>query len=168
MSAFIYPPSARVADALDGWKWLDLAGKVPVLVTAFADVFLQASDGIWFLDTYEGKLKKICETKEQLHDLLHTEKAQDLYLFAPFVQRAISEGMALTEEECYDFKLHPVVGGALEMENIEKRSFLVALHLRGQLHEQVRHLPPGTKINSFKLVEAAPTHAPQKSWWKLW
>jgi Domain of unknown function (DUF1851) len=165
MGSFIDPSPDTLSNALDGWRWLDIADKAPVLVTAFGDVFFEGKDGIWFLDTLDRKLKRVCDTRDDLHQLLRTEHGEDHYLFAPFVQRAEAEGHALGPDECYDFKVHPVVGGAVDMSNVEKRSFLVSLHLRGQLHEQVRHLPPGTKINSFTLVEDAPG---KRKWWKLW
>ena len=163
----IQPSPKAVANALDGWKWLEVEGKTPILVTAFADMFMQAPDGIWFLDTYEGKLKRVCDTREELSDLLNTEKGDDLYLFGPIARRAESEGLRLGPDECYDFKVHPVLGGSLDLSNIEKRSFLVAFHLRGQLHEQVRHMAPGTKITSFHMVDDA-SAKPKKEWWRFW
>jgi hypothetical protein len=38
------------------------------------------------------------------------------------------------------------------------------LHIRGQLHEQVRNMIPGTKISKFTVVDEK---APQP-WWKFW
>jgi len=161
---FIELNSKALADALEAWGWIGVAGKHPFLVTAFADVFFEASDGIWFLDTLEGKLKKIPQTKEELMRLLTTDEGMELYLFAGFVDRAIREGMALTEGECYDFKINPIVGGPVDYSNVGKMSFKVALHLRGQIHDQVRHMKPGTKISKFVLVD----EKKPKSWWKLW
>jgi len=174
MNGFISPSAQQIVnaldalDALDAWTWLDLAGKEPLLVTAFADVFFKSADGIWFLDTLEGKLVRVSDTEEELQQKLSTAEGQDHYLFLPFVQRAEEEGLKLAADECYDFTLHPVIGGEVDMENIEKRSFLVALHIRGQLHEQVRHLPEGTKISGFKCESEEPMDKPVKPWWKVW
>jgi len=161
---FIEPGPKLVADALEAWGWIGVAGKRPFLVTAFADVFFEASDGVWFLDTLEGELKKMPQTKEELMQLLSTDEGMDLYLFSGFVDRAIREGMALAEGECYDFKINPIVGGPVDYSNIGKMSFLVALHLRGQIHDQVRRMKPGTKISKFVLADASSS----KPWWKLW
>lgn len=108
---------------------------------------------MWFLDTLEGKLKKMPQTKEELKKLLSTDEGMDLYLFSGFVDRAIREGMALVEDECYDFKINPIVGGPVNYSNVGKMSFLVALHLRGQIHDQVRHMEPGTKISKFVFAD---------------
>ena len=84
-------------------------------------------------------------------------------MLSGFVERAIREGTVLKQEECFDWKLPPIVGGSVDYSNVEKRSFLVALHLRGQLHEQTRQLPEGTKISKFVVVDE-----PSKPWWKFW
>ena len=122
MSYTIAQPENRIADALEGWHWIGLSGKTPIVVTAFADVFFQANDGIYFLDTVEGKLNKIAVSQEELESLLKSEESKDHYFLSGFIDRAISENLLLNEEECYDFKVHPIIGGKFEFENIEKRS----------------------------------------------
>lgn len=161
---YITPAPAQITDALESWRWIGIEGKQPWLVTAFADVFFDSPDGIWFLDTLEGKLKKVGETKAEVEHTLATEEGKDLYLFSGWVDRAIREGRILGNDECYDFRLHPIVGGQVDYSNVEKINLSVALHLRGQLHDQVRHMKPGTKISKFVLVDEQKV----KPWWKLW
>lgn len=153
VSYFISPTSETLKNALDSWQWIELGDRVPILVTAFADVFFSAPDGIWFLDTLEGKLKHVFQSRDELEAELLTEEGKDLFLFSPFVDRAILEGNPLDEGQCYDFLLNPVVGGAIDYENVGKMNFLVALDIRGQLHDKVRHLTPGTRISKFVLEE---------------
>jgi hypothetical protein len=155
---FIAPEPAKVASALEAWSWIGVSTKKPIRVTAFADVFLQDKDGIWFLDSVEGKLKRVCATTVELDALLKTEEGKDAYLFAGFVERAHREGLTLGSGECYSFKINPVLGGAMDYRNIEKQDFVVALHIAGQIHEQVRNLPPGTKISELK-IDGAPQTA---------
>lgn len=149
MSYFISPSSETLKNALDSWQWIEFGDRTPILVTAFADVFFSAHDGIWFLDTLEGTLKHIFQSRGELEAELLTEEGQDLFLFSPFVDRAIREGNSLDESQCYDFLLNPIVGGTIEYDNVGRMNFLVALNIRGQLHDQVRHLLPGTKISKF-------------------
>jgi hypothetical protein len=40
--------------------------------------------------------------------------------------------------------------------NVEVVDFLVALNLAGQIHRQIRELPPGTKITGFTVEGTAP------------
>jgi hypothetical protein len=69
----------------------------------------------------------------------------------------------LKAEECFDWKLPPIVGGGVDYSNIEKRSVALALHLRAQIHEQTRGLPEGTRISKFVVVDGV-----SKPWWKFW
>lgn len=160
----ITPSAKAIADALEAWSWIGIAEKRPILITAFADVFFDSTDGVWFLDTLEGKLKRVCGTRDELEAILATNEGKDLYLLSGFIDRAIRESRFLKAEECYDFRLHPIVGGPIDYSNITTISFLVALHLRGQLHDQVRHMKPGTRISKFVLAEDRSS----KPWWKFW
>jgi len=163
MSYLISPSRDSLDRALDSWQWLQVGGE-PIAVTVFADVFFLKPDGIWFLDTLEGTFKKSHDTKEELNTALASAEGQDHYLFAGFVDRARNEGQLPGLGECLDFKLHPRVGGVIKYSNVEVRDFVVALHIRGQLHEQTKDMPDGTKINKFVLAE----EAEKKPWWKRW
>ena len=163
---FIAPELDKLRSALNAWLWLGLEGKTPIRVTAFADVFFSAPDGVWFLDTLEGKLERVCTSVHDLDQIVATEEARDRYLLAGLVDRAISEGMTLEAGQCYDFRINPVLGGAVAFENVEAQDFLVALHIAGQIHEQVRNLPPGTKINAVTIDENASER--RKRWWRWW
>jgi hypothetical protein len=161
---FINPTPESLTRALDSWNWLDLSGKDPLVVTAFADVFFLASDGVWVLDTLEGELKHLYATQEEFEQALTTEEMEDTYLMSPLVDYLVKAGLHASDAQCYDYKVHPRLGGQISHENIELRSFVVALNLRGQLHEQVRNMKPGTRISGVKLQEPPPA----KPWWKLW
>ncbi len=148
---FIIPPLEKIKRALESWNWIGIEGKDPVKVTAFGDIFFEDENGIWFLDTIEGTLEKVCETLDDLNKILESEDNQDHYLLAGFIIRAHNEGLILDEGQCYDFKINPVIGGKIEFENIDKQDFVVALHIAGQLHDQVRFLPEGTPITKFTI-----------------
>ncbi|GEP42526.1 hypothetical protein [Brevifollis gellanilyticus] len=150
---FIQPSAQDIQRALDSWLWLPLADKAVIRVTAFGDFFLQNDEGIWFLDTLEGKISLVCQSIAQLNELLGTEDGQDHYLFGGFVERAVREGRLLGQGQCYDFKVNPVVGGSISYDNIGIRSFVVAVNLAGQLHDKVRHLPEGTIITGFNISD---------------
>ena len=152
--AFVISPAREaIEQALDSWQWLPIRNCDPIIVTAFGDIFFQGQDGIWFLDTLEGTFLKVCNTRSELEELFTTQEAEDHYFSAGFLERAHREGVVLNEGQCFDYKLHPVVGGKVEYSNIQPQDFVVAVHIAGQLHEQSRHLPPGTKITRFTFEE---------------
>ncbi len=150
---YIQPTPEDITSALDSWTWLPLESKHPILVTAFGDIFFSADSGMWFLDTLEGRLTRVCATRDELDQILMTEDGENHYLFAGFVERAQREGMILEQGQCYDFKLNPVVGGSIEYENVERQNFVVAVNIAGQLHEKVKDLPPETRISEFSIED---------------
>ncbi len=160
----ITPTADELMRALDAWQWLDLEGKTPILASAFGDIFLEDRAGIWYLDTLQGQLQQTHATRTDLFDALCTPEGQEHYLLGGLVDRAIREGKSLGTGQCYDFKVHPALGGAIDYDNVEICDFVVAVDIRGQIHEQTRHLPQGTRISGVKITD----EAPRKPWWKLW
>ena len=134
----ITPTSADLDHGLEFWHWIGLDDKTPVAVTAFGDVFFVALTGIWFLDTVEGTITRICGSRDELTAILESDDGKNHYLLAGLVQKANREGMSLTPGECYTFQTPPVLGGAITYENIQKRSLADALQVSGQAHEKVR------------------------------
>lgn len=144
---FIQPTADTVQDALSSWSWLDIQDKTPFAVTVMGDVFLEADDGIWFLDRIEGKLTLAAVDHERLEQILDTEEGQDHYLWYALVEAAQVAGMVPDDNECYDFKVAPILGGDTTLENLELRAFDLVLNIAGQVHEQVKDVPAGTAVN---------------------
>lgn len=143
--------SETYSSALASWSWLPVAGKRPVQATLFGDVFLQDSDGFWFLDSVEGSLTRVAATQQELQAMLSTPEGQDRYLMAGLAEAAERKGLKLQPSEVFDFTKPPVLGGQLEVENLLPTDFVVSLNMSGQIHDQVRNLPPGTKISQVKI-----------------
>lgn len=141
-------PDVDIIRALDGWKWLPLKGLTAIAVSAFGEVFFRDDTGsVHQIDTIEGKLSKVANSLPEFTAILQDEAGRDDLLFGGLVIGARNMGLVLDAGECYDFKLPPILGGQMDVAHMEKLSFVVKLDLAGQLHEQVKDLPPGTKIN---------------------
>lgn len=130
---------------------MPIAGKQPVLATVFGDVFLQDADGFWFLDASSGQLEKLASTKEEFKAILSSAEGQDRYLLAGLAEAAEAKGLQLQPSEVFDFTKPPVLGGKFEVGNLSPKDFVVAINIFGQIHDQVRNLPPGTKISNIKI-----------------
>lgn len=63
----------QYARGLESWGFLELDGKVPVFTSPFGDVFFQAADGFWWLDTLEGTLERPWASADELRESLNTE-----------------------------------------------------------------------------------------------
>jgi hypothetical protein len=150
---FIFPSDADIQRALESWAWLDLAAFTPIAVSAFGDVFFEGPQGVVMLDTIEGRLMQVAGDEANLIAALQTEKARDDILLAGLVIGARTRSLILEPGECYDFMPAPILGGAINAESVRKMSFVVKLHIAGQLHDQVRKMAPGTRITHFSMKE---------------
>jgi hypothetical protein len=131
---------------LGSWEWLGLDGRTPVFASPFGDVFFESGDGIWLLDTIEGSLSCRWPDPAALEADLRTDDGQDRFLLAGLALAAEKRGLVPAETQVYGFTAPPVLGGALDVDNVEVIDFVVSLNTAGQIHEQVRDLPPGTPI----------------------
>jgi hypothetical protein len=65
------------ASALEDWAWIGLEGMAPLCASPFGDAFLQAADGIWWLDTLEGRLSRAFGSVDALRAAVATPEGQD-------------------------------------------------------------------------------------------
>jgi hypothetical protein len=151
---FIEPSGSDVAKALDGWNWIGLDGLEPAAVSAFGDIFLRAADGsIHHLDMIEGRLTPLSPNWTEFAAMLQNTDSQDDLLLAGLVIAMRKKGLILAAGQCYDFQNPPILGGEMSVGQIEKTLFVVKVHIAGQIHRQVKDLPPGAKINKVTISD---------------
>lgn len=151
---FITPTPEDIVRALDGWKWIGLEGLTVIAVSAFGEIFFRANDQeIHHLDTIEGRLVRVAPSLSVFTAELQETDRRDELLLGGVVLAARSRGLVLDSMECYDYRIAPILGGQMDIDQVEKMLFVVKLHIAGQIHEQVKDLPPGTPINSFKFSD---------------
>ena len=136
-----------MSNALTAWEWIGLEGKAPMFTSAFGNVFFRAVDGFWFLDRMAGTLTRPWETAGQLQNELDTAEGQSLYLSAGLVWAATERGLVPSETQVYDFAVPPILGGEQDPANVDVTDFTTALDMSGQIHGQLRDVPPGTPIS---------------------
>ena len=144
--------AGQFARALESWDWADIQNKQPVFTSPFGDVFFKAQDGFWFLDLLEGTLTRPWPDAGALQAELNTAEGQDRYLMAGLAFAAERQGIIPSARQVLSFKVAPVLGAAIAVENIEVMDFEVIVHITGQLHRQVRDMPPGSRITGFTVA----------------
>lgn len=150
----IEPSDEDMLRALDGWSWIDLTGLTAIAVSAFGEVFFQGKTGsIVQLDSIEGCKREVASSLSGFVAALLEPAGRDDLLLAGLIIGARNKGILLSPGECYDFKVAPILGGPMDVEHIQKLSFVVKLHIAGQLHEQVKDLSPGTRINRVEISD---------------
>ncbi|MBV1855035.1 T6SS immunity protein Tdi1 domain-containing protein [Catellatospora tritici] len=144
---------AQYAQALESWAWLDLGDRKPVFTSLFGDVFLVGPDGVSYLDVIEGRLTTgLWPDGAALEAALNTEEGQDRYLLGGLAFGAQARGLLLGPDQVYTFMPPPVLGGKVGLDSIEVYDFVMAVDIAGQIHDQIRALPPGTPIGSIKIA----------------
>lgn len=139
------------SSALESWTFVNLSGKTPLFTSPFGDIFLRDAAGIWFLDTVAGELINPWATEHDLKIELNTPVGQDNYLMIGLADEASATGLEPSPSQVYSFRIPPILGGAVSLENVEVSDFVVNINLVGQIHAQTRHLPPGTTIGSVTI-----------------
>jgi Domain of unknown function (DUF1851) len=123
-------------------------------VTRMGDAFVERADGeVIFLDTLEGTLKHAATNQNAFLKLLKAERSTRRGYILIWHSRLEARSERLAPGQCYSYKIPPILGGSFESANVKAVSALVHFCIMGQLHEQTRHLPPGTKISHFTIVE---------------
>ena len=138
---------------LQDWFWLIGPSKVPILLTAAGDAFVQdADDGtVHFLDVGTGQLHPIADSPEELRTLLANKEFVVNHLAVQMVGALMQAGKRLEAGQIYSFKVPPVLGGQHALENVEVTDIAVHFSVAGQIHEKVRNLPPGTPVDGFTI-----------------
>lgn len=149
----INPTQLEIESALEEWSWLKPPRCMPMFVSAFGDLFFKAADAVMMLDTLEGAITRVARNGIELRERLASEDGRDELLSDVWVQAAQRQGLQLNEGECFDWVVSPALGGPISADNITKMSFVVKVDLAGQLHRQIKALPPGTKINRVTIKD---------------
>lgn len=150
----IYPSPDDVRRGLDGWRWIGLAGLTVIAVSAFGEPFFQTGDGaIVQLDTLDGSKRVVADNLPAFAAALLEPEGRDELLLGGLVAAARSAGIVPAPGECYDFTHPPALGGAMDVAHMTTLSLVVKLDLAGQLHEQVKDLPPGTPVDRITIAD---------------
>lgn len=119
------------------WRWLVPREYKPIQMTKFGDwFFIDSKNKIWMLDLVEGSLNQILNSIEEYNSIKNNDDKRNDWFLENFVLRCVSEGLILKQNECYGWKIHPIIGGHFEFENIKKYSLYIYQSLIAQLFQQ--------------------------------
>ncbi|SRR5713226_3550546 len=152
MRANILVEGLSSEELLDDWAWLLREPYALIALNNFGDMFLRDGTGkVHFLDLAAGQITTIAESMEEFQRLSADKNCRARWFLLGLLTELDRAGMTITKGECFGFKKPPVLGGKIELSNIEITQLSVYASLMGQIHQQVRNLPPGTKIKEIKI-----------------
>ena len=148
------PPDGIDAEGLlDEWRWLVPKGLEPVVISALGDLFLQDEKGrIFWLDTGWGQLTEVARDFEDFEQQLQDQETAVEWFIPQLVGELMKKGQELGRGQCFGFVVPPVLGGEIALDNFEPIDVSVHVGVLGQIHRQVKDLPPGTPIGKIEIT----------------
>lgn len=144
--------SPRLDELLADWRWLVRDEVALIAVTAMGDLILKDEGGrIHFLDTIEGKYEQIANDDAGYQELLKSSPFRRNFLQYYCVLLLVDEGVTLGKNECYSPDVPAHLGGELDENNLKPTDIYVHFSMSGQVWQQTKDLPAGTKIDSVKI-----------------
>ncbi len=149
-TAPVLPQPKDFATATEAWRWILPETAEPLLITALGDVFVRMPDGsVMFLDTESGKLIDIATTTDEWNERLRHRDNVESWFRPAFVAQLQQRHKPLRPPYVYSPTIPLVLNGKLTPENYTPSRWDAHLHVMGQIHRQVKDLPPGTRITKI-------------------
>ncbi|MCM5530643.1 T6SS immunity protein Tdi1 domain-containing protein [Parasegetibacter sp. NRK P23] len=140
--------NANLEDFLSCWRWLVTDMKAVVTISCLGDMFfLGKDDNVYWLQTENGELTKIASSLEEYQLFLDDEVKLDDWFLPLLIEKLIDSGKTLKENEVYSYKQLPILGGEYSVDNIDPTDMSIHFAFCGQICEQIKNLPDGTKVN---------------------
>jgi hypothetical protein len=123
------------------------------------DMFIRrpSSGEIAFVDALEGSLTLAAESKEAWQKQLEDPDRFEHWFLPDLVSLLRERGLVLSSGQCYSPIHPPFLGGELVPENMEVTSWRVHFCIAGQIHRQIKDLPPGTRIDKITVDDEDPS-----------
>lgn len=135
------------------WTWLTGADKTPIMVSSIGDLFLKdTTDRVFWLNTGDGTLTEAADGVEMFREKLQDQDVVNDWFLVDLIHALKTEGKKLKPGQVYSYKKLIVLGGDYTPDNFEPTDIEVHFSIAGQIHQQVKDLPPGTKIGSIKFT----------------
>ena len=134
------------------WAWLIDRPVLPVELTRFGDWFLLDQAGtVHRLDILEGTFAEVCGSATEFRarrsrDAELVDWYQDGMVYAMY-----ASGLCPGRGQGFGYLIPPVIGGALNRENVMIVDTTGWQLFMAQLHDKLRAAPPGSRIQELKM-----------------
>lgn len=134
------------------WTWLIGNDRTPIMVSAMGDMFLRdKEDNIFLLNAGEGNINLVARGLKEFEKKLADVNQVTEWFKIDLVEDLKNSGQDLNDKQVYSYKKLPVLGGDYSPSNFEVTDIEVHFCFAGEVHQQVRDLPDGTRIGSASI-----------------
>ncbi len=139
--------SIDVEEILSCWQWRIGEMQTIIAISCLGDLFLLGKDkAVYWLQTDSGDLTKIADNIEQYQEFLTDQVNTDNWFLPLLIIKLLNAGKTLKANEVYSYKKLPVIGGKYTIDNIEPSDMSIHFAFSGQICEQIKDLPEGSKV----------------------
>jgi hypothetical protein len=139
-------------ELLSGWSDALPPSFTLWLVNRFGDVFTIFEDGsVHMLDVGIGAVERIADNRDHFADQIDVGDNANNWLMIPLVDQCVAAGLTLADNQCYGYKIPPLLGGQYSVENVEPTDLSVHYSLLADIFRQTKDLPDGTRIRTVVL-----------------
>jgi Domain of unknown function (DUF1851) len=132
---------------LGGWGTLLPESFDLWLVNRFGDLFIVPPDeSVHWLDVGGCTIQRVAESREHFATKLDEGDNANNWLMIHLVDTCVAAGVRPGPDQCYGYKIPPVLGGAYALGNVELTDLAVHYSLLADIHAQTKDLPDGTKV----------------------
>jgi hypothetical protein len=145
---YLIPQSGKDwSKLLSGWRGLFPRSFTLWLVNRFGDPFVVYDDAsVHMLDVGIGRIRRVADSRDHFAGLIDRGNYANEWLMIPLVDACVAVGMTLSTNQCYGYKVPPVLGGAYGVENVYRTDLALHYGFLADIYRQTRHLPDGTDI----------------------
>ena len=131
----------------NAWSWTGINPAEIVYINLFGNLIVKDVGGIFWRICPEGLTRlKIATDYNKFTELWRNENFQLDWKMAKMVEVAEKKLGPLQKDECYCFKLSPVVGGKYDAANLAKISLKELIAFSGDFAEQIKDVPDGGQV----------------------
>jgi hypothetical protein len=137
LQAFMRNVDATDAALVSNWSWLVPHEHTPLLLSIFGDWVFGAPDGsLWTLSTLEGSYEHIAHSSAEFNTLKQSPEWLDKVFIASWQEIAARHGIVPSANECITWRVPPVLGGSLEVGNLQLLAQSTYQPFIAQVHQQ--------------------------------
>jgi hypothetical protein len=145
------------AELLSGWLGALPPSFTLWLVNRFGDVFVVfEDDSVHMLDVGIGAIRRVADNRDHFSTEIDADNNANNWLMVPLVDRCVAAGLNLGDNQCYGYKIPPMLGGEYAVGNFEPTDLSVHYSFLAEIYQQTKDLPDGAQI---RLVLRSPENA---------
>jgi hypothetical protein len=135
------------SELLSDWSTVLPSSFTVWLVNRFGDLFVVFADGsVHMLDMGIGAIKRVTEDRDHFAKLLDTGDNANNWFMIPLVDKCVAAGLCLENDQCYGYKVPPILGGDYSVENTFPIGLSEYFLFLADIHQQTKSIPDGTRI----------------------